>query len=105
MKKIIFLATCLLIMGCDDDGAGTFEKPVGHVILYRDGQAKKSPVYNIGSRCWVSWYDGIEKVLIHGNGTAFDTPFSYRWTLDRKGPDDTAADAMWFKNNCAEPLS
>lgn len=75
----------------------------GTVVLYRDGQAKKSDVRRIGSRCWVSWHAGIEKVLLRGDGTARDATIDYRWTLDRPGPDDPVGDRRWFSLNCTEP--
>lgn len=98
---------CLLLLGaCDDGGDSDYGDRVGKVILFNyDGQAEKSDVFLAGSRCWVAWYKGITKVVLRGDGTAIDGPlFKYKWTLDRIGPDDVAADRAWFAKNCREPM-
>ena len=93
-KKILVLAA-LSLCACEQKTT---------VVLIRDGQMKTSAVGKIGPRCWVSWYDGIEKLELRRDGTAVDPPMQYRWTLERSGPDDRAADEKWFDANCYDPF-
>ncbi len=98
----LVVAVMLFLAGYNvDDNIGL--DTIGKVILYRDGEAKVSSVSKIGSRCWVSWYKGIEKLLLKGDGTIYNPPFHYKWTLYRAGPDDPIADKMWFDANCVNP--
>jgi hypothetical protein len=93
------VAFAVLLAGCSRD---EIETSVGTVILFRSPQAKKSAVYHIGSRCWVAWYSGIEKLVLNRDGTIDDGLFHYRWMLDRRGPDDQADDQKWFDANCVD---
>lgn len=75
----------------------------GEVILYRKGALKTSEVRRAGPTCWAAWYKRIEKLSLRGDGTASDGFWDYRWTLNRRGPDNPTADREWFAKNCHEP--
>lgn len=97
MKRIAVIALALCVSGCLP------ERSVETVILMRKGQFRTSDVKKVGEWCWAAWYKTIDKILMRGDLTAVDGPWTYRWTLHRAGPDDPTADRIWFKQNCAEP--
>lgn len=76
---------------------------IQRVILFNGNELEVSEVKKEGPYCWVSWYTGIKKIIMHRDGTADDDPFHYRWTLKTRGPENIEADHAWFDKNCSEP--
>lgn len=100
--KLLILGLALLLAGCCVEETVKYDGHIAVVILYRGALAKKSEVFRIGPRCWVAWYQGIEKLVLSRDGFIVDGPFKYRWTLDRRGPDDADDDHKWFDTNCID---
>ncbi len=93
MYKYLILLLTLIMAGCSDNVKETNDS----VILYRDGQFKKSVVTKFGVYCTVAWYESIENLYITPEGTAIDGPFNYKWTLSQFGSDE---DKAWYAKNC-----
>ena len=86
-----------ILIGCHQLNA------VGEVILYWEGQAQTSYVHKVGPNCIVSWFDGVDHVVLKSDGSAVDVNLVYRWVLDTPGIDNPMADHLWFAKNCADP--
>lgn len=104
--KYLILALALLVSGCNETVSVPNKTDVSNktdtVILYRDGEAKRSEVTKFGVYCAVAWYKSIENLLLRRNGTITNRPFQYQWSLKEFGNEE---DLIWFDKNCKEPPS
>lgn len=96
MRKILGPILCLILAACADNQV---KETQDSVILYRNGEFKKSPVKMFGVYCTVAWYKTLDDIYIKSDGTTKDGPFEYKWTLNEFEQD---ADKIWFDKTCKE---
>lgn len=94
MKYKYIMPLLLLLSACNNISSNDT------VILYRKGEVKKSEVTKIGVYCGVSWYKYLEQLLLRDDGTVYNPPFEYKWTLFEFNSEQ---DKIWFKANCKQP--
>lgn len=94
--KWLAIFSVLTVAGCS---AYSWEDSV---ILIRNGTMEISGVSRYGGYCWVSWYHGIEHVILKSDGTAEDPPFHYKWEpLALSQRNDIAG--LFKRNDCHDP--
>jgi hypothetical protein len=96
--KRFFLLTAVVLTGCSDNVAAPQQDSI---LLFRDGEVKKSPVVKFGVYCTAAWYQSIEHLLLNSDGTSKNRPFEYKWSLREFRSDE---DKQWFASNCKEPI-
>jgi hypothetical protein len=97
MRRFIFLVGALLLAGCNDPSKD-------QVIVMRGGMMKLSNVSKYGPYCYLSWYDGIDAVLMNSDGTAHDDNLNYRWEPLAYAERDNVK-ALWDRNKCEDQKS
>lgn len=94
MKKYLILFF-LLLTSC----ANQVKETSDSVILYKDGDFRKSEVIMYGVYCTAGWYKTLDHLYLKSNGTIDDGPFHYTWTLNEFNSE---ADKIWYAKTCKE---